>query len=188
MAAQLVRLGGVAVLAAGGCAVGVAMLAGAADRVPPPATGSTAIICHADEPGRRLLVEGLVTDTAGRPIRGASVGAYNTDATGLYNPPDSGTREPRISGTVITDAQGRFQILTVYPGAYPGLAEPAHVHFGATGPGYAQAWATIWIEGDSLLTAERRGWADRDEETRVVPAEEIEGLAVARVTIVMRES
>ncbi|MBC7833933.1 MAG: carboxypeptidase regulatory-like domain-containing protein [Phycisphaerales bacterium] len=188
MSARLVRCGVVAAFVAAGGAVGAVVFAGAADRVPPPAAGSTAIMCHADEPGHRLLIAGIVTDETGRPIRGASVGAYNTDASGLYNPPNAGTREPRISGTVITDAEGRFQVLTVYPGPYPGIAEPAHVHFGANAPAYAQAWATIWIEGDPLITAERRAWADRDEETRIVPAEEIEGLKVARVTIVMKAS
>lgn len=174
-------LAGVAACAA----VGAAALRDQPSRVPPPVTGSTAILCHPEEPGRRLLIIGLVTDEAGRPVRGASVGAYNTDSAGLYNPPNSPTREPRISGTVITDDQGRFQFLTVYPGPYPGIGEPAHVHFGATAPSYAQAWATIWMEGDPLITDERRAWADRDAETRIVPLEDLEGLAVARVTIVM---
>jgi len=42
------------------------------------------------------------------------------------------------------------------------------------------------MEGDSLITAERRGWAQGDDQTRIVEAEEIEGLALARVVIVMR--
>lgn len=173
-----------AAVAAGGAA-GVAAFAGT-DRVPPPDTGSTSIICHASEPGRRLLVAGLVTDESGRPVRGARVTAYNTDATGLYNPRNSDTREPRISGEVTTNAEGRFQFLTVFPGPYPDIAEPAHVHFGATARAFRQAYATIWFEGDPLITAERKAWEEQDEETRIVPLENIEGLAFARVTIVMK--
>lgn len=159
---------------------------GDGERVPPPEGGSTAIICHASEPGRRLLVSGEVVDESGRPVRGATVSAYNTDAAGLYNPQNSPTREPRISGEVKSDGQGRFQFLTVYPGPYPEIAEPAHVHFGATARGFKQAYATIWIEGDPLITPERKAWEERDEETRVVPAESIEGLAFARVRIEMK--
>ncbi|MBX3362184.1 MAG: carboxypeptidase regulatory-like domain-containing protein [Phycisphaeraceae bacterium] len=168
----------------GGVLGGAALVA--EERVPPPEAGSTAIICHASEPGRRLLVSGVVVDESGRPVRGATVSAYNTDSSGLYNPRNSDTREPRISGEVKSDAQGRFQFLTVYPGPYPEIAEPAHVHFGARARRFKQAWATIWIEGDPLITAERKAWEEQDEETRVVPAESIEGLAFARVTIVMK--
>lgn len=164
-----------------------ATLLGEADRVPPPSPGSTAIMCHAAEPGRRLLVAGTVVDESGRPVRGATVTAFNTDASGLYNPRNSPTREPRISGEVKSDAEGRFQFLTVAPGPYPDIAEPAHVHFGATARSFKQTYATIWIEGDPLITAERRAWADRDEETRIVAAEALEGLAFARVTIVMKK-
>lgn len=186
-----VGIGGVLGLAVSGAgALGAGALGaaafGAAERVPPPDAGSTAIICHAAEPGRRLLVAGTVVDESGRPVRGATVSAYNTDASGLYNPRDSETREPRISGEVKSDSEGRFQFLTVYPGPYPDIAEPAHVHFGATARRFKQAWATIWIEGDPLITAERKAWEERDEETRIVPAESIEGLAFARVTIVMK--
>ncbi|MCW5768796.1 MAG: carboxypeptidase regulatory-like domain-containing protein [Phycisphaeraceae bacterium] len=190
MADQLLRF----LVPAAMCVLGVAgfgVMSGGrayvdAERVPPPEVGSTAIICHAAEPGRRLLVSGVVTDELGRPVRGATVTAYNTDASGLYNPRNSPTREPRISGEVKSDAEGRFQFLTVYPGPYPDIAEPAHVHFGATARRFKQAWATIWIEGDALITAERKAWEEQDEETQIVPAESIEGLAFARVTIVMK--
>ncbi len=54
------------------------------------------------------------------------------------------------------------------PGPYPNGSEPAHIHVSASINGKA-AFGTLWFEGDSLLTAERRQWAGRDEETIVVP-------------------
>lgn len=174
-------------LAAAGSVLGAVMLA-APVRRPPPVPGSTAIMCHADEPGRRLLIDGVVVNVAGKPVEGAAVTAYNTDASGLYNPPNGNTRVPRINAKVTTDAAGRFQVLTVYPGPYPEGKEPAHVHFDAIAPTFKLSYATIWIEGDPLITAERRAWAERDDETRIVPAENIEGLAIARVTIVLKEN
>ena len=34
--------------------------------------------------------------------------AYHTDRSGLYNPPDSATRVPRLRGVAVTDEEGRF--------------------------------------------------------------------------------
>ncbi|HYF16155.1 MAG TPA: hypothetical protein VD971_13900 [Phycisphaerales bacterium] len=126
-----------------------------ATRTPPPAPSSTAIICNADEPGQRLLIAGRVLARSGGPVAGANVTVYNTDAAGLYNPPNSGTREPRIQGTVKTDGQGRFQVLTVRPGPYPGGDDPAHVHMDITAPAYKRRFHSFWFEGDPLITPAR---------------------------------
>jgi protocatechuate 3,4-dioxygenase beta subunit len=160
----------------------------ASTRRPPPSVGSTAIACHADEAGKRLLIEGVVRDATGRPVEGATVTAYNADATGLYNPANSETRVPRVHAKVTTDAQGRFQVLTVFPGPYPSGDEPAHVHFDAVAPTYKLSYATIWFEGDRLITPQKRAWADQDAETRIVPTRDLAGLAVAAVTIVLEEN
>ncbi len=173
-----------ALSAAGICAVAVPH----SGRRPPPLAASTAIACHADEPGKRLLIDGTVTDPSGRPIEGAAVTVYSADAKGLYNPPNSETRVPRIHAKVTTDANGKFQVLTTYPGPYPNGQEPAHVHFDAIAPTYKLSYATIWFEGDPLITAERRAWADRDAETRIVTPRTLEGLAAAAVTIVLDEN
>ncbi len=131
-------------------------------RIVSPPAGSTAILIQPDEPGQRLLIVGRIENTAGRPIAGASVTAYNTDAQGLYNPVSAGTREPRIRGTVLTDADGRFQMLTVRPAPYPSGDEPAHVHFMINAPSYVMTFSDIWFEGDPLITRERLDDAQRD--------------------------
>lgn len=124
-------------------------------RRPPPAHASTAIICHADEPGPRLLIVGRIDNAQGAPVPGATVNVYNTDARGLYNPPNTPTREPRIRGTVFSDADGNFQVLTVKPGAYPDGSEPMHIHLEVLAPGYMLRYSDIWFEGDPLITPER---------------------------------
>ena len=121
-------------------------------RVPPPEPNSTAIACHEDEPGPRLLISGEVRDENDRPIAGAVVTTYNADAAGLYNPRTSKTRAPRIRAVVQADANGRFQVLTVRPGPYPDADEPAHVHFEASAPGYHIGYSAIWFAGDPLIT------------------------------------
>lgn len=161
----------------------------------PPQSGSTAIICHADEPGPRLLIAGQVVDRHGRPIAGAAVTVHNTDAVGLYGDVGSSTRSPRIRGTVATDDSGCFQVLTVRPAAYPGGQEPAHVHLDVSAPAYRHVYSTIWFEGDRLITPSRRHAARRrtaqnpDEVTKIEAIEQLDGgLAMVRHTIEMAEN
>jgi len=184
------RMQGVVVVGVCSAIVGVWAANGGSEeqRSAPPSPASTAIMCHADEPGRRLLMSGVVTDEQGRPIEGASVCVHNADARGLYNPPSSPMRVPRIHATVVTDALGRFQLLTVRPGPYPDGSEPAHVHFDVTAPAYRQKYVTIWTEGDPLITPERRARAERDDELRIVPVRSIDGLDAVHVDIALAES
>lgn len=163
-------------------------------RITPPTTGSTAIICHADEPGQRLLIVGKVVDRRGRAIDGAAVTVYNTDIDGLYVPQNAGTRSPRLRGSVITDSAGRFQVLTVVPASYPGSREPAHIHLEASAPGYRRMWSDIWFEGDPFITvgkqmeARRRATNNPDEVTRIERVELLAGgLNTVCHTIEMRE-
>lgn len=91
------------------------------------------------EPGTRLIVSGQVFDPSGtKPVPGVKVYAYHTDATGVYNKPDA--REPRLKATIVTDAEGRFELRTIRPGSYPGGGGPAHIHFELSGAGYGKQW------------------------------------------------
>jgi protocatechuate 3,4-dioxygenase beta subunit len=164
----------------------------ASTRTPSPQAASTAIACNADEPGARLLIAGRVVDGADKPIAGAVVIAYNTDAAGLYNPRGVATRDPRIKATVTTDGAGRFQVLTVSPGPYPDSDDPAHVHFDVLAAGYRPTYSTIWFRGDPRITpvtTERvRAYAERnphDTTTVVDVVQDERGIRLVRHDIVM---
>lgn len=134
--------------------------------------GAAAIrICPADEPGERIVFAGRILDHQGEPLTGAAVQAYNTGRDGLYSPRGSGTRMPRIRGTALTDAAGRFRIETVMPGSYPGSQEPAHIHVAVLAPVHHVKFVAFWFEGDPFVTAERRKEAERDGETVIVKLE-----------------
>ena len=105
------------------------------------ANPSTATLAGPNEPGMRLNVHGYVMDAAGQPLAGAVVKAHHADANGLYHLP--GMREPRLHGTGITDARGRFELHTVRPGAYPGTNEQGHIHFEIAAPGYETQWPVL---------------------------------------------
>ena len=92
-----------------------------------PATGAV-------RPGAVLTLAfnvARVTSNACTPLSGATVDVWHCDALGVY----SDTRDPGFNtvgskflrGYQTTDAAGRAQFITVYPGWYQGRA--VHVHF-----------------------------------------------------------
>ncbi|NNF58721.1 MAG: hypothetical protein HKN04_10820 [Rhodothermaceae bacterium] len=119
-----------------------------------------------DEPGEWLAIEGQVIGPAGETVPRAVVRIFATDAEGRYHPEIDGERVPRIFGTVVADAEGRFVFQTVRPGPYPGTRNARHIHISArtadlrlARPGYAV------FDDDPLLyepqSAEQRGEAIR---------------------------
>jgi protocatechuate 3,4-dioxygenase beta subunit len=72
--------------------------------------------------GRALLVTGRVLSPRCRPRRRALVDLWQADGDGEYDNSGSGGR-----GHQYTDANGRFRLLTVVPGLYPGRTRHIHV-------------------------------------------------------------
>jgi protocatechuate 3,4-dioxygenase beta subunit len=114
------------------------------------------LMTAAGEPGTPLVVHGQVFAPDGKtPAAGVTLYAYQTDARGLYHAP--GVKEPRLRATCITDAQGRFELRTIRPGAYPGGGIPAHIHFQAWGGGYPKQWLPeLQFDDDASVTAALR--------------------------------
>ncbi len=125
-------------------------------------------LCDADEKGERLRFWGRVLDDQGRPLAKASVSAYHTDRSGLYNPRDSATRVPRLRGVAVTDSEGRFGFVTIRPGPYPGGTGPAHIHVTVTAPAHHVRHLEYWFRGDPLITASHRQRAADNPSTVIV--------------------
>lgn len=75
------------------------------------------------------------------PLSGAMVDIWQCDAAGIYSDVvDEGFNtigKKFLRGYQVTDADGKVQFVTIYPGWYPGRTP--HIHFKIrTGPGYAQ--------------------------------------------------
>jgi protocatechuate 3,4-dioxygenase beta subunit len=72
--------------------------------------------------GTRLTLTGRVLSTAGRPVANALIDWWQCDARGVYD--NDGYR---FRGHQFTDARGRYTLLTVVPGLYPGRTKHIHV-------------------------------------------------------------
>jgi protocatechuate 3,4-dioxygenase beta subunit len=117
-------------------------------------------LAPAAEPGTRLRVSVRLQTRDGRPVAGAQVHAYQTDASGAYTrerPMD----EPhaRLSARLRTDADGRFELRTIHPGGYPRAVKlggrerhiPAHIHLDIRAPGLPERRLQAVFAEDPLL-------------------------------------
>ena len=97
--------------------------------------------------GQVIELTGRVTDTRGRPLPQAALTVWQANAAGRYtNPIDSNPAplDPNFLGVVSfnVDAEGRYRLRTIKPGAYPepsGTMRTPHIHFDAVNADYRLA-------------------------------------------------
>ncbi len=124
----------------------------------PGALGHSATLAPPGEPGTRLVITGRVLQVDRRtPARNVLLYAYHTNASGRYarrgGETGNGLRHGHLRGWLRTGANGEYRIDTIRPGAYPGRAEPAHVHLTVTPPGGTERWVdSVVFDDDPLLT------------------------------------
>jgi protocatechuate 3,4-dioxygenase beta subunit len=118
---------------------------------------------HEGEPlGERIVVQGRVLDTNGRPVRRSLVEVWQANAAGRYSHAADrhpAPLDPNFSGAgrTLTDDDGRYRFVTVKPGAYPwanhhNAWRPAHIHFSLFGSAFASRLVTqMYFPGDPLF-------------------------------------
>jgi protocatechuate 3,4-dioxygenase, beta subunit len=133
---------------------------------------------HAGAPiGERLIVQGRVLDTEGKPLRGTLVEIWQANAAGRYlHKRDTWDApiDPNFSGAgrCVTDDEGRYRFVTVKPGPYPwgnhhNAWRPAHIHFSLLGRAFAQRLVTqMYFAGDPFLDYDPIFRSVRDERAR----------------------
>ncbi len=118
---------------------------------------------HDAEPqGERIVIAGRVLGDDGRQIRNALVEIWQANAGGRYR--HEGDRHPAPldpnfsgAGRTVTDAEGRYEFVTVKPGAYPwknhpNAWRPAHIHFSLFGRAFSSRLVTqMYFPGDPLF-------------------------------------
>jgi len=129
--------------------------------------------------GERVLIHGRVLDEHARPVPHTLVEIWQANAGGRYRHVKDGYLAPLDPnfggcGRALTDEAGRYQFLTIRPGAYPwgnrgNDWRPMHIHFSVFGHAFGQRLITqMYFEGDPLIrlcpiahTVKDRGQLDR---------------------------
>jgi protocatechuate 3,4-dioxygenase beta subunit len=127
------------------------------------------VLISDEEPGQSLIVRGTVYAPDGRtPVAGIRLNVHHTDAGGYYCRPPSPERDrtlprdtcpdsppgtARLRAQLVTDARGRYEFHTIKPGSYPKSRNAAHIHFQASGAGYASQWPSdLLFAGDPFIS------------------------------------
>ena len=108
---------------------------------------------HKGEPlGERIIVHGRVLDEDGKPVPNTLVELWQANAAGRYThvvDQHAAPLDPNFTGAgrTVTDADGRYQFLTIKPGAYPwgnhdNAWRPAHIHFSLFGHSFLSRLVT----------------------------------------------
>ena len=133
----------------------------AADRVHPGDNDLTRR--HDGEPvGQRIVVHGRVLDSDGRPVPDTLVEVWQANAAGRYRhlrDQWDAPLDPNFDGLgrTVTDSLGRYEFVTVKPGAYPWLNHdnawrPAHIHYSLFGRAFTQRLVTqMYFPDDPLF-------------------------------------
>ena len=91
--------------------------------------------------GERLHLTGRVLTRSCRPIAGAMLEFWQADDRGRYD--NSGFR---LRGHQLADAEGRFDLATIVPGAYPGRTR--HIHVKVAAPGRPALTTQLYVPGE----------------------------------------
>ncbi|MCY3755962.1 MAG: intradiol ring-cleavage dioxygenase [Alphaproteobacteria bacterium] len=127
-------------------------------------------ICR-DGKGMPCLVSGRVTDVEGRPLAGAVLDIWQTNADGFYDVQQPELQpEMNLRGRFLTDADGRYAFRTVRPVSYPVPTDgpvgdilrrmgrhawrPAHIHFIASKLGYRRLVTHIFAHDDPYIDSD----------------------------------
>jgi hypothetical protein len=82
---------------------------------------------------------------------------FHTDAEGRYAPDTNnraGEFNPRLHGSLRTDAEGQYQYETTRPGSYDN--GPAHVHYVVNARGYQPLLLALQFEDDPIVVKLRK--------------------------------
>jgi protocatechuate 3,4-dioxygenase beta subunit len=130
-----------------------------------------------DALGERMILEGRVLGSDGRPLRGQLIEIWQANAAGRYRhvvDDHAAPLDPNFDGggRCITDDDGRYRFVTIKPGPYPwrnhpNAWRPAHIHFSLFGRAFTERLVTqMYFPGDPLFPFDPIFNSIRDEQAR----------------------
>ncbi len=113
--------------------------------------------------GEVVEVSGRVLDEDGNPVADALVDVWQANTHGRYAheaDPNPAPLDENFQGwaQVKTDAEGRYRVRTIKPGAYPVMdnwSRPPHIHFKVARRGFHELTTQMYFAGDPLNDVDR---------------------------------
>jgi protocatechuate 3,4-dioxygenase, beta subunit len=149
--------------------------------------------------GERILVRGRVTDDGCSPVAGARLEVWQANAFGRYDDERDRSGRPldpgfQGSALIAADADGRYELRSVKPGAYevaPGSAtlRAPHIHFRISAPSCHDEVVQMYFAGERLNdTDDNLALLSAPERRRVIIASagRQEGAALHTFDLVLR--
>jgi protocatechuate 3,4-dioxygenase beta subunit len=120
--------------------------------------------------GEPTFVSGRVTALDGKPVAGAVLDMWQSNAEGFYDVQLDSFDEHKLRAKLKTDAQGRYWFRTIKPTAYPVPTDgpvgmilkrmgrhpmrPAHLHVAVTAPGFDTLVTHMFVDGDPYIESD----------------------------------
>jgi protocatechuate 3,4-dioxygenase beta subunit len=133
---------------------------------------------HAGEPlGQRIILEGRVLGSDGKPLRDQLIEIWQANAAGRYHhgvDTHDAPLDPNFTGAgrALTDEEGRYRFVTIKPGIYPwpnhpNAWRPAHIHVSVFGRAFTERLITqMYFPDDPLFPFDPIFNSVRDEAAR----------------------
>ena len=137
------------------------------EKAPEIALGGT--LAHVSK-GPEIVLYGQVTNAEGKPVPGAEIDVWQTNAEGLYDLQANDPSVMDMRGRLRCDAEGRFHFRTVRPIGYSIPMDgpvgelvrkqnrhgfrPAHIHILIAAPGYRELVTALYFADDEHVDSD----------------------------------
>lgn len=129
--------------------------------------------------GQIIYLGGRVLNRDGEPVRGAKLEIWQANTHGRYNHPNDDNAaplDPSFDGFAVvnTDDEGRYNLKTIKPGAYPtgpNTIRPSHIHFEVFGK-LERLVTQMYFAGDPHHENDTWLQSSRSKETIVMPIQD----------------
>lgn len=126
--------------------------------------------------GEVMQIAGRVMNAAApeTSVAGARLEIWQTDGTGRYYPEDKGEygdfrdADLDLRGTVIADADGYFQVLSLFPKEY--WPRPPHIHYRISAEGFRPLITQHYLDTRPRERPHRTANVDRGQSPALFPA------------------
>lgn len=126
--------------------------------------------------GEAMRIAGRVMNAASpeTPVAGARLEIWQTDGTGRYYPEQNGDysdfsdADLDLRGTVVTDADGFFEVLSLFPKEY--WPRPPHIHYRISADGFRPLITQHYLDTRPQDRPHRTANVIRDQTPALYPA------------------